>query len=69
METRPQDINALQQLLDHPERFPDYHPHLINLLKQSIANTIRNAHPAAAAGTNATTALPSGPNLRTEASQ
>ena len=47
METRPHDIDALQNLLDHPERFPDYHPHLIDLFKQSIAKTIRNAHPAA----------------------
>ena len=47
METRPPDIDALQHLLDHPERFPNYHPNLIDLLKQSIANTIRNAHPAA----------------------
>ena len=47
METRPPDIDALQHLLDHPERFPNYHPHLIDLLKQSIANTIRNHHPAA----------------------
>ena len=68
METRPPDIDALQNLLDHPERFPNYHPNLIDLLKQSIANTIRTHHPAAA-GTNAPTAPPSRPNLRTEASQ
>ncbi len=47
LETHPPDINALNNLLRHPERFPDYPPGLLNLFKDIIAKAVNAAHKAA----------------------
>ena len=47
LETHPPDINALNNLLQHPERFPDYPPALLDLFKDIIAKAVNAAHKAA----------------------
>ena len=40
LETDPPDINALINLLQHPERFPPLPPDLLDTLKQTIASAV-----------------------------